>query len=231
MFSAGKNDYGAGLFSRDASPRFDNCTWQANKAVNQGGGMVLISTRLLAEPATPADGKLFLLVTNTSDGSSTADIETGFVAIGTEKPNITKSDHVSVSSVSSTKELRCDFIPRGLTHLNPEGKPCPLGCALWSDMAGDGCTRSQSAVNSKFASGVPPTSRCCAQPANDPAERPWCYCRGSGDASVLRCDYPKNRPVPNAPGLVWVDVESSQSADDLPALAFKSGIDANQEDT
>ena len=89
---------------------------------------------------------------------------------------------------SNTSELKCNTTPRIVTHLNPTGKPCPLGCALWSDMAGDGCTRYQSAVNSKFASGVPPTSWCCAQPASDPAEIPYCYCRGSGDASVLRCD-------------------------------------------
>lgn len=68
---------------------------------------------------------------------------------------------------------------------------CPKGCAAWADLARDGNTRSQAAVNAKFRQGVPPATagRACAMPAYDPGESGpgWCYCRSSGDDSWGYC--------------------------------------------
>lgn len=61
---------------------------------------------------------------------------------------------------------------------------CPLGCARWADLAGDGNARDQSAVNAKFRHLAPPpeAGRACAMPAYDPGESGpgWCYCKHAG---------------------------------------------------
>lgn len=64
---------------------------------------------------------------------------------------------------------------------------CQNGCATWSNLAGDGNTRSQAAVNAKFASGDAPDSRCCANPVNDETTHGWCYCKDAGDSSWMSC--------------------------------------------
>ena len=77
------------------------------------------------------------------------------------------------------------------------GKCAKNGCAKWSDLAGDGNTRSQRAVNAKWALGRAPddAGRNCAMPSNDPDMTYWCYCKGSGDASWDYCASPA-APVP-----------------------------------
>jgi hypothetical protein len=86
-------------------------------------------------------------------------------------------------------ELHCNSVP---SNVSTAGIKCSDGCALWSDLASDGNTRSQSSVDSKFASGKAPASRCCATPLNDPGptgdSSGWCYCKGTHDSSWEECD-------------------------------------------
>jgi hypothetical protein len=74
---------------------------------------------------------------------------------------------------------------------------CPHGCALWADLAGDGNTRDQAAVNAKFRFLAPPPAagRACAMPAYDPGEAGpgWCYCRASGNSDWGNCLDPAGR--------------------------------------
>eukprot|EP00045_Choanoeca_perplexa_P017855 m.268780 g.268780 ORF g.268780 m.268780 type:complete len:573 (+) comp17656_c0_seq5:211-1929(+) len=75
---------------------------------------------------------------------------------------------------------------------------CADGCALWSDLASDNCTRSQSDVNAKWKSGQPPSNaaRLCGMPANDPGfDGAWCYCKNSHSDTWDYCQ-PKAKPVP-----------------------------------
>jgi len=69
---------------------------------------------------------------------------------------------------------------------------CAHGCALWSNLAGDGNTRSQSDVDAKWSNGSSPAVRLCAMPANDPTADcdGWCYCRESNDESWGCCTMP-----------------------------------------
>eukprot|EP01062_Namystynia_karyoxenos_P002094 TRINITY_DN10726_c0_g1_i1.p1 TRINITY_DN10726_c0_g1~~TRINITY_DN10726_c0_g1_i1.p1 ORF type:complete len:561 (+),score=165.43 TRINITY_DN10726_c0_g1_i1:89-1771(+) len=69
---------------------------------------------------------------------------------------------------------------------------CKNGCANWGDLAADGCTRSQAAVDAKWAAGSAPATagRNCAMPANDPDRTYWCYCRGTGSSSWDYCHSP-----------------------------------------
>ena len=67
---------------------------------------------------------------------------------------------------------------------------CKHGCALWSDLAADGCAASQSEANALWSGGVPPAaaSRFCATPAHNPGENAgWCYCRDSGSEAWGYC--------------------------------------------
>lgn len=60
---------------------------------------------------------------------------------------------------------------------------CSEGCAAWADLAADGCTRSQTDVNAKWAAGKAPddAGRQCAMPSNDPGTYSgWCYCKNGG---------------------------------------------------
>lgn len=68
-------------------------------------------------------------------------------------------------------------------------KKCTQGCANWADLAGDGNTRSQSAVDAKWSNGViqADAGRRCAMPGNDPDVTYWCYCRGSQDSTWGYC--------------------------------------------
>jgi len=83
---------------------------------------------------------------------------------------------------------------------------CAHGCAMWSDLAADGNTRDQAAVNDKFRYGVAPAARACASPAYDPGESGpgWCYCRNSNDASWDYCRDPPGS-VPQQINLQFVD--------------------------
>lgn len=68
----------------------------------------------------------------------------------------------------------------------PEMEPpavCTHGCALWSDLASDGCTRDQKEVDAKWKAGKAPadSARFCSMPANDPGDTYWCYCKDSHD--------------------------------------------------
>jgi hypothetical protein len=84
-------------------------------------------------------------------------------------------------------EKRCNLAPSAVSST---GKQCPNGCAQWSSLAKDGNTHAQSDADAKFASGKAPDSRCCAFPQNDAGPFPWCYCRGTNDASWQHCDAP-----------------------------------------
>ena len=69
---------------------------------------------------------------------------------------------------------------------------CSTGCARWSDLASDGCRRSQSAVDAKWLAGKAPpdAGRRCAMPGRDPDSTYWCYCRDSHDSSWGYCSSP-----------------------------------------
>lgn len=71
---------------------------------------------------------------------------------------------------------------------------CAHGCALWSDLAGDGNTRSQADVDAKWRNGSAPagSARLCAMPANDPTPDcdGWCYCRESHNDDWGCCTMP-----------------------------------------
>jgi hypothetical protein len=69
---------------------------------------------------------------------------------------------------------------------------CSHGCANWSDLAGDGNTRSQTDVDKKWANGKAPpdAGRNCAMPSNDPGDTYWCYCKDSHDTSWDYCRSP-----------------------------------------
>lgn len=93
---------------------------------------------------------------------------------------------------------------------------CAKGCALWSDLAGDGNTRNQADVNAKFFNGSAPSVRLCAMPANDPTPDcdGWCYCRESGDPSWGCCaQAPASQSVPEQINLQFVN-------DTAVAIAF-----------
>lgn len=56
---------------------------------------------------------------------------------------------------------------------------------MWSNLAKDGCTKNQAAVDAKWSKGKPPADagRNCAMPSNDPGSYgDWCYCKGGGTA-------------------------------------------------
>ena len=83
---------------------------------------------------------------------------------------------------------------------------CAHGCALWSDLAGDGNTRDQADVDAKFRNGTAPSVRACAMPAYDPGESGpgWCYCRSAGDSSWGSCLDPADASTPEQINLQWV---------------------------
>lgn len=58
---------------------------------------------------------------------------------------------------------------------------CPQGCALWSNLASDNNTRTQSVVDAKWGSGIAPSNalRNCARPYYDQDTKPWCYCKNA----------------------------------------------------
>ena len=83
---------------------------------------------------------------------------------------------------------------------------CSSGCALWSDLAGDGNTRDQASVDAKFRNGSAPALRQCAMPAYDPGESGpgWCYCRGANDDSWGYCRDAADASAPEQINLQWV---------------------------
>ena len=75
---------------------------------------------------------------------------------------------------------------------------CTKGCAMWSDLAGDGNTRAQAGCDAKWAGGKAPAdaARNCAMPSNDPGTYTgWCYCKDSGDSSWDYCTSPQATPT------------------------------------
>mmetsp|Transcript_13081 Transcript_13081/g.29024 ORF Transcript_13081/g.29024 Transcript_13081/m.29024 type:complete len:569 (-) Transcript_13081:14-1720(-) len=67
---------------------------------------------------------------------------------------------------------------------------CKSGCAKWSNLAGDGCKRSQGDVDKKWTKGKAPGSsgRNCAMPGKDPGTYgDWCYCRNSNSTDWGYC--------------------------------------------
>lgn len=86
-----------------------------------------------------------------------------------------------------------DFID---AHRQPPSN-CPEGCALWSDLASDGCTRSQKDVDAKWTEGHAPAAakRHCASPGNDPGtDGSWCYCKNSNASTYGYCLPTASRP-------------------------------------
>mmetsp|Transcript_68242 Transcript_68242/g.118884 ORF Transcript_68242/g.118884 Transcript_68242/m.118884 type:complete len:602 (-) Transcript_68242:186-1991(-) len=74
---------------------------------------------------------------------------------------------------------------------------CANGCAKWSDLASDGNTRSQAAVDAKWSGGRAPETagRSCASPGMDPgADGYWCYCRNTHDDSWAYCQATLGKP-------------------------------------
>ena len=95
-------------------------------------------------------------------------------------------------------------------------KECPSGCARWADLAADGNTRDQGAVNAKFRRLAPPPAagRACAMPAYDPGESGpgWCYCRNTGGASNADWGYCLDPlgSVPEQINLQFVDSDAGR---------------------
>jgi len=69
---------------------------------------------------------------------------------------------------------------------------------MWSDLASDGNTRSQSDTNAKWKNGSPPADagRNCAMPTNDVGETYWCFCRDSHNADWGYCMEPATPGTP-----------------------------------
>lgn len=113
---------------------------------------------------------------------------------------------------------------------------CEYGCANWSNLAADGCTRDQSDVDAKFEAGSAISARAgrtCATPGNDPwIYDAWCYCRNSGDSSYTYCAPPANIPTQINVQLVnsslvvvnFVTVDHGSTATAIPQAEINSSI-------
>lgn len=93
-----------------------------------------------------------------------------------------------------------------MPHRKPPSK-CTYGCALWSDLASDGCTRKQADVDKKWSKGKAPVDagRNCAMPSNDPGQYgDWCYCKNSNNEDWDYCLSPDDS-TPEQINLQMVD--------------------------
>jgi len=83
-----------------------------------------------------------------------------------------------------------------MSSLDPQLRPnlapprnCPNGCARWDNIAADGNTTNQQAVNNLWSEGQPPQNagNMCAQPSKINTEGPLCLCAGTNDDSWGYC--------------------------------------------